>query len=313
MKNRILFTSLFITIITFKLFSQLGVTPTLAATNVPESSQYGVLYQVDLNASGAFSNLNAVNYAINNSNLALNYTRVAYFMQLDNKWVWVSMNRFNTTNAELGLPYNGSNIVWQQTVTAMNVYGSSNAGVTSTLNSSGNIEIWSDCYVTNNMLSGIGGNSGNYDFNDTRNGSNNCYGSFQVHNWAAQQTLFGLNNFAGGGTYDLGIGNNPGSHPDWTFQNNANTYTTRKLWILVNNGVFIATPPSVANVNACLNATLSALTVPLNFAGMAGAGRFGAGQMFKSLMAPATKAAYKPINTVNQYKNYFYQGLVSTF
>ena len=51
--------------------------------------------------------------------------------------------------------------------------------------------------------------------------------------------------------------------------------------------------------------TLSALTVPLNFAGMAGAGRFGAGQMFKSLMAPATKAAYKPINTVNQYKNYF--------
>ena len=72
MKNRILFTSLFITIITFKLFSQLGVTPTLAATNVPESSQYGVLYQVDLNASGAFSNLNAVNYAINNSTQALN-------------------------------------------------------------------------------------------------------------------------------------------------------------------------------------------------------------------------------------------------
>jgi hypothetical protein len=170
------------------------------------------------------------------------------------------MNRFNTTNAELGLPYNGSNIAWQQTVTAMNVYGSSNAGVTSTLNSSGNIEIWNNCYGTGNFLSGIGGNSGNFDFNDTRAGAD-CYGSFQVHNWAAQQTLFGLNNFAGGGTYDLGIGNNPGSHPDWTFQNNANTYTTRKLWILVNNGVFIATPPSVANVNACLNATLSALTV----------------------------------------------------
>ena len=100
MKNRILFTSLFITIITFKLFSQLGVTPTLATTNVPEASQYGVLYQLDLPTNGSFSNLAAITYSIDNSSQSLNYTRVAYLLQLDNKWVWVSMNKFNTTNAQ---------------------------------------------------------------------------------------------------------------------------------------------------------------------------------------------------------------------
>jgi len=260
MKKNIFLTFLIILTSTVRMFSQLPVSPTLATSNVPEASQYGVLYQLDINASGAFSNLASVGYAVNNAAQSLNYTRVAYFMQLDNQWVWVSMNRFNTTNAELGLPHNGSNIVWQQTVTAMNVYGSTGAGVTNTLNSSGNIEMWSNCYGTTNGLAGIGGNTNNYDFNDQMAGTN-CYGSFQVHNWAAQQTLFALNNFAGGGTYDLGIGNNTGTHPDWTFQNNANTYTTRKLWILVNNGVFIATPPSVANVNACLNGTVAALTV----------------------------------------------------
>ncbi len=260
MKKNIFLTFLIILTSTVRMFSQLPVSPTLATSNVPEAAQYGVLYQLDINASGAFSNLASVGYAVNNAAQSLNYTRVAYFMQLDNQWVWVSMNRFNTTNAELGLPHNGSNIVWQQTVTAMNVYGSTGAGVTNTLNSSGNIEMWSNCYGTTNGLAGIGGNTNNYDFNDQMAGTN-CYGSFQVHNWAAQQTLFALNNFAGGGTYDLGIGNNTGTHPDWTFQNNANTYTTRKLWILVNNGVFIATPPSVANVNACLNGTVAALTV----------------------------------------------------
>ena len=260
MKKNIFLAFLIILTSTVRMFSQLPVSPTLATANVPEAAQYGVLYQLDINTSGAFSNLASVGYAVNNAAQSLNYTRVAYFLQLDNKWVWVSMNRFNATNAELGIPYNGSNIAWQQTVTAMNVYGSAGAGVTSTLNSSGNIEMWHDCYGTGNFLSGIGGNGGNYDFNDSRGGAN-CYGSFQVHNWAAQQTIFGFNNFIGGGTYDLGIGNNTGSHPDWTFQNNANTYTTRKLWILVNNGVFIATPPSVANVNACLNGTVAALTV----------------------------------------------------
>jgi propanediol utilization protein len=263
MKNRILFTSLFITIITFKLFSQLGVTPTLATSNVPEASQYGVLYQLDLPTNGSFNNLAAITYSIDNSSQSLNYTRVAYLLQLDNKWVWVSMNKFNTTNAQLGLPFNNSGIVFQQTVSAMNVYSSANAGVTNTTGINGNIEIWPDCYGQGLGLAGIGGNSGTYDFNDDRNAGSNCYGSFQFHNYNSQQTIFAYNSFLNGNNDDLGIGNNTGNgHPDWTYMYNASTYSVKKLWILVNNGVYISSPPiSNSAISACLNATLSALTV----------------------------------------------------
>ena len=263
MKNRILFTSLFITIITFKLFSQLGVTPTLATTNVPEASQYGVLYQLDLPTNGSFSNLAAITYSIDNSSQSLNYTRVAYLLQLDNKWVWVSMNKFNTTNAQLGLPFNNSGIVFQQTVSAMNVYSSANAGVTNTTGINGNIEIWPDCYGQGLGLAGIGGNSGTFDFNDQISAGSNCYGSFQVHNYNSQETIFAYNSFLNGNNDDLGIGNNTGNgNPDWTFMYNASTYSVKKLWILVNNGVYISSPPiSNSAISACLNATLSALTV----------------------------------------------------
>ncbi len=176
MNNRILLTSLLITVVSFKLFSQLGVTPTLAATNVPEASQYGVLYQLDIPTDGNFSNLAAINYNINNSSQSVNYTRVAYFFQLDNKWVWVSMNKFNTTgtyttNAHLGIPNAPANFLWQKVVTNMNVSSSLGSGVTAKTGISGNIEMWSECYgpglSPGLVAAGVGGNSGTYDFNDT--------------------------------------------------------------------------------------------------------------------------------------------------
>lgn len=243
--------------------AQLPSSPTLATTNVPEASQYGVLYELSIPATANYSTLASVIYSVNNSGLTLNYNRVAYFLQLDNKWVWVSMNKFNTTNAQLGIPYANSGIIFQQTVTGMNVYSSAGAGVTNTTGITGNIEIWPDCYNTGVGLGGIGGNGSNYDFNDTRNASTNCYGSFQVHNYGASQTIFAMNCFMGGTGIDLGIGNNSGNaNPDWTFMYNASTYTTtRKLYILVQKGISINTQPSTTAVNACLNGTLSPLTV----------------------------------------------------
>ena len=94
--------------------------------------------------------------------------------------------------------------------------------------------MWSQCYGTN-ANSGIGGNSSVYDFDDEYSGGPNCHGSFQVHNHGANQTLFAYNRFVSNTTGEIGIGNNSGTHPDWTFEQNANTYTTRKLYILVGN------------------------------------------------------------------------------
>jgi hypothetical protein len=256
---------LFITLLclTTKFYSQLAPSPTLATTNVTEASQYGVLYQLDIPVSTNYANLGSILYSINNSSLNLNYSRIAYFLQLDSKWVWVSMNKFNSTNTELGVPFNNSGIIWQQIVTGMNVYSSVGAGVTNTTGISGNIEIWPDCYNAGVGLGGIGGSAANYDFNDTRSPASNCYGSFQVHNYDASQTIFALNRFVGGGgNIDLGIGNNTGNaNPDWTFMSNANAYTTRKLWILVESGINFINQPSTTAQNACINGTVSPLTV----------------------------------------------------
>lgn len=247
---------------TAKFYAQLAPSPTLASANVSEASQYGVLYQLNIPVSANYSSLASVLYSIDNSSLTLNYTRIAYFLQLDNKWVWVSMNKFNTTNAQLGIPYANSGIIYQQVVTGMNVYSSVGAGVTNTTGISGNIEIWPDCYSTGAALGGVGGSGSVYDLNDTRSAGTNCFGSFQVHNYGASQTIFAMNNFMGG-TLDLGIGNNSGNtNPDWTFMSNSASYTTtRKLWVLVQNGITFNNQPSALAQNACLNGTVAALTV----------------------------------------------------
>ena len=247
---------------TAKFYAQLAPSPTLASSNVSEASQYGVLYQLNIPVTANYSSLASVLYSIDNSSLTLNYTRIAYFLQLDNKWVWVSMNKFNTTNAQLGVPYANSGIIYQQVVTGMNVYSSVGAGVTNTTGISGNIEIWPDCYSTGAALGGVGGSASVYDLNDTRSAGTNCYGSFQVHNYGASQTIFAMNNFMNG-TLDLGIGNNSGNtNPDWTFMSNAAAYTTtRKLWVLVQNGITFNNQPSSLAQTACLNGTVAALTV----------------------------------------------------
>ncbi len=245
-------------------FAQLGTVPTLASSNVSEASQYGVVYAIDLPTNAGYSTQSAINYAVNNSGVSgISFKRVAYFMQLDSKWVWASMDKFNANLSltDLGIPASNSSVGFQQVVTNLHVYGSAGSNVTNVTadGTNGNVEIWPQCYSQGNSLSGIGGNSGTFDFNDTRSGGAGCYGSFQVHNYGASQTLFAFNNFISSGINDQGIGNNSGNaNPDWTFMANANTYTTRKLYIMVDYGISSPSPSSQA---LCINATPSVLTV----------------------------------------------------
>ena len=217
--------------------------PTAAITNVTEASGYNVVYKLSIPNASNWDFPSQISYATNNSAALANIPldRIAYYMVLDNKWVWVSMDAFTNDPSALGIPTGSSK--FQQTVSNMNVYSSTNSGVTDGVGiATGNIEMWADCYVGNNGLSGIGGNNSIYDYNDASNNSQNCYGSFQVHNYGAQQTLFGFNRWSGGGTSDLGIGNQVGGsgHKDWTFAQNANTYSTKELYILVKGGGVIA-------------------------------------------------------------------------
>jgi hypothetical protein len=248
---------------------QLTLPPSLITSNVPEASQYKVVYDLTIpTASGT------ITYAQNNSNTSgVVYNKVAYFMQLDTKWLWVSMDKFNAnlTLAQLAIPVLNSGIVFQQIVTGMNVTTSGNTGISNVTNGNGNIEFWPYCYGTSNGLSGIGGDISKYDFNDLMDVNlNQCYGSFQVHNYNASQTLFAFNNFVSAGqTPDLGIGNNSGvasngqSNPDWTFMGNSPNYTTRKLYILVDacSEISVTTQPNSAAINLTQNSTGNSLSV----------------------------------------------------
>ena len=59
------------------------------------------------------------------------------------------------------------------------------------------------------------------------------YGSMQVHNHDAKQTLFAINHWSEGARADLGIGNQPDKSPDWTFAANAGSYSSKRLRVLV--------------------------------------------------------------------------------
>ena len=55
----------------------------------------------------------------------------------------------------------------------------------------------------------------------------------QVHNHAAKQTVFAINDFKAGGQADIGIGNAPAGNPDWTFAANAGNYQVKRLRVFV--------------------------------------------------------------------------------
>ena len=217
----------------------LSAAPALALANIPEAAQYKLVYQLDIPQSSDYNNT-AVPYTINNSAASgISYNRVAYFMDLGSKWVWVSMDKFNSNLTQLGIPNAAfNNVAWQQAVSNMNVQGSAGSGVTNATGIPGNIEMWHDCYDRGAGLGTIpAGNNGLYDFNDSHSVAS-CYGSFQVHNYGAAQTIFAYNawDYASAND-DLGIGNQVGGsgHPDWTYAYNTAAYTTRKLYILVNS------------------------------------------------------------------------------
>jgi hypothetical protein len=135
-------------------FSQLTDVPAAIKSNVPEASQYRVVYELNIP-----DNMTSLSYVQNLSGTSgVNFNRVAYYMQLDTKWVWVSMNKFtsNLTLAQLGVPFGWSTIYFQQIVSGMNVLGSSNSGVTNATNINGNVEIWPHCYGTRKTLGSFG-------------------------------------------------------------------------------------------------------------------------------------------------------------
>jgi sialate O-acetylesterase len=119
-----------------------------------------------------------------------------------------------------------------QKVEAMNV-ASNVDSIKAGGNLPGNIEFWPDNYGTPNTQSVPGADNNVYDFGDQATDPRDGYGSMQIHNHAAKQTLLALNHWKAGAGADLGIGNSEGKTRDWTFTANAGSYAFKRLRVFV--------------------------------------------------------------------------------
>jgi hypothetical protein len=237
--------------------------PANILANVPEASQFQLIYKLPIPNVANWDASSVIPYSINNAAaLASNsFSRIAYYLELDGKWVWVSMDKFTNNVALTGIPTGTT--IFQQKVNNLNVLSSAGAGVTNGNNiATGNIEIWSYCYTQNSAISIPGASGAVYDFGDAINANVDCYGSFQVHNYGAAQTILAYNRWsdAANNISDLGIGNNTGNvNPDWTFMSNANGITTKNLYVFITGGIRNIT----ANTDAGQCAATVSVTAPL--------------------------------------------------
>ncbi len=212
--------------------------------NIPEATNdgYVLLYDLDIPDTSQIE-LSTPNYTVDNSHSFLSgdyYDRVGYYLELENggqtQYAWASMDAFTKTPYKLGLPTHRSGASLQQNVSNMNVVSNVPGVVNGTGISTGNIEFWPHNYATANAAEVPGASDGKFDFGDTiKVVGDVSYGSMQIHNHGASQTVMAYNRWGYGGMSDLGIGNNPNAagNPDWTFTQNASQYTVKRMQVLV--------------------------------------------------------------------------------
>ena len=204
-----------------------GKVPDLISS-LPDSDRYKLVY--DLNLAKLSGN---IQYDVDHSREVTDFDRIGYFVELDDKTILVTMNAFTDNVHHIGIPSLASGAFFQQKVESMDVF-TNVGGLTAGHDiATGNIEFWPQNYGTGNAA-GIPGAAGNvYDFGDEPADPTDGYGCMQVHNHAAGQTLFAINNWKRGSQADLGIGNSSGQTRDWTFTGNADSYSKKRLRVYV--------------------------------------------------------------------------------
>ena len=166
------------------------------------------------------------------------FSRVAIFAHLlpkdggDGAFVAIEMDAYADDVAGIGLPTAGSRSSYIGEV--KNVTVASNVpGVTvGTFADGFNLEFFPGNYTPPNKLAVPGASDTVFDFGDSP-AEGAGYGSYQIHNFAAGQTVFAFNAWTNGSGSDIGIGNNPDGNPDWTFAKNAGNYGAAYVLVLV--------------------------------------------------------------------------------
>ena len=196
-----------------------------------------LVYEYDLK-TGTVGDRSVVNYITDNSaEINGRIKRITYLVELtanDGKETWaaISMDAFTSNARQIGVPTKASGAFFATRVNNM-VVRTNAPGVQTGFIAEGNIEFWSSNYSQGNKFNVPGANGGTYDFGDDANPGEIGYGSMQIHNYRAKQTIFAYNNFSAGGQADLGLGNAPGNNPDWTFTSSAKNYSKAILRVYV--------------------------------------------------------------------------------
>ncbi|MEI7730111.1 MAG: sialate O-acetylesterase [Verrucomicrobiota bacterium] len=201
---------------------------------VPEAKDYALVYDLDLAKVGP----KTVYTVDNRAQITKPFDRIAYFLELqagsgDVQYVYVSVDAFTKELGKIGVPTAETKAFFQQDLTNMNVLSNVKGVVTGVGLTGGNIEFWPHNYGPVNSKKVANASEQLYDFGDQPTDPVDGYGSMQIHNHEAKQTIFAFNNFRGGPGADLGIGNAPTGNPDWTFAKNAGNYSVKRLRVLV--------------------------------------------------------------------------------
>ena len=208
-------------------------------TDVPEAARdgYQLMYRWTIPTSANLGNLN-VNYDIDNTDVwDGSFDRIAYYLKLKKpneapQFIFISGRAWEDDTKRISIPRQN----WRYPLEFAEMTVVSNVdGIVTGDGLTGWLEIWNSDYGRSNALGVPGASNNTYDFGDEPVGDGGGYGSFQIHNPAAQQTLLAVNRF-NGGPMDVGIGNHDGQHPDWTFSENAGQYEIRHFEVLVRPG-----------------------------------------------------------------------------
>ncbi len=202
--------------------------------NVPDAKDYKLVYEIDLKNLGR----NIKPNVDNSSKINGKFDRIAYCLELQKaggkqKFVYVSMDAFTNDLSKIGIPTLASKANFQQKVNKITVASNCEDIKTGNEMTGGNIEFWPNNYSGNNKIKIPNASNALYDFGDVQSGDGNGYGSMQVHNYAAKQTIFAINSWKAGNNADIGIGNSTGKTRDWTFTRAGKGYSVKKLKILV--------------------------------------------------------------------------------
>lgn len=203
-------------------------------SQVPEAKDYELVYDLDLNRLGA-----SISYDIDrHREIQKPIDRIAYLLELQDanlrtRHLFFSMDAFTDDLSKIAVPTVSSGAVFQQKVAKLNVYSNVKGIVTGTNLDGGNIEFWPNDYGQENGANVPNATLERYDFGDNPRQAPDGYGSMQVHNHAAGQTLFAINHWRDGRRADIGIGNQTSGEPDWTFAANAGSYRSMRLKVLV--------------------------------------------------------------------------------